>query len=170
MEDKVLDPDSKEWQRAANTEARNFVTIVICYDCGYPVVKGYCCNHCGSVDPSRDEAGRKEFWKKVGLQRKELAAKKKPKLPRRKPASAETAPDVAGILGNKREESAMSNANDVPQWAYKAGQECSELANDNSAYAEQMAKIIVACHDALPVMDAHAPPRSQTRWHWGRSW
>ena len=41
-----------EWERAADQEARRFAPQVKpCRDCGGPVVKGYCCQHCESVNP-----------------------------------------------------------------------------------------------------------------------
>ncbi len=48
---KKMTPYTPEWERLANAEARNYVTIKPCRDCGGPVIDGYCCNHCDSVLP-----------------------------------------------------------------------------------------------------------------------
>ncbi len=31
--------------------------IYRCKRCGYPVISGYCCTHCGDSDPSSNEEG-----------------------------------------------------------------------------------------------------------------
>lgn len=50
---KKYEPYSAEWERAANNAARSFAPdIYPCKVCGAPVVKGYCCNNCGSNNPS----------------------------------------------------------------------------------------------------------------------
>jgi len=47
-----MDPDSLEWEARANRLARDYCpTIHPCRDCGAPVVKGYCCQRCGSSSP-----------------------------------------------------------------------------------------------------------------------
>ncbi len=49
---KEMDPDSEEWESAANELARSFApTIYPCQHCYGPVVKGYCCQRCGSASP-----------------------------------------------------------------------------------------------------------------------
>lgn len=46
----------KEGSKAYNKEAINLalscVTIKQCNDCGHPTVDGYCCQHCGSQEPT----------------------------------------------------------------------------------------------------------------------
>jgi hypothetical protein len=46
-----LKPYTKAWEALANAEARAYVTIRPCRDCGGPVVDHYCCDRCGSGDP-----------------------------------------------------------------------------------------------------------------------
>jgi hypothetical protein len=46
-----IQPYTKDWQNMANNLARSWVTIKPCRDCGYPVIDGYCCQTCGSVEP-----------------------------------------------------------------------------------------------------------------------
>jgi len=50
---KDITPYSEEWQKEANALARCYApTIYPCCKCNHPVVKGYCCGHCGDSDPS----------------------------------------------------------------------------------------------------------------------
>ncbi len=46
-----MKPYTAAWERLANEKARSWVQIHACRDCGGPVVKGYCCNRCGSSNP-----------------------------------------------------------------------------------------------------------------------
>lgn len=49
---KKMQPYTYEWEKMANSLARGFCpTIHPCKDCGGPVVKGYCCDRCGSGMP-----------------------------------------------------------------------------------------------------------------------
>jgi len=49
-----IKPYTPQWEQLANQVARDFApTIRPCVDCGRPVANGYCCTHCGSVDPNR---------------------------------------------------------------------------------------------------------------------
>jgi hypothetical protein len=49
---KRMDRESVEWQKAANSLARDFCPpIKSCADCGGPVINGYCCTRCGSPEP-----------------------------------------------------------------------------------------------------------------------
>jgi hypothetical protein len=47
----VIEPHSEEWERLANNLARSYFHIIVCNDCSYPVLEGYCCGHCGSDNP-----------------------------------------------------------------------------------------------------------------------
>lgn len=50
--DQNIDPTSKRWQVLANQLARGYCPpIRPCKDCSLPVIQGYCCTFCGSVDP-----------------------------------------------------------------------------------------------------------------------
>ena len=43
----------EKFQREANRLARSYSPdIKECAECGYPVIKGYCCTYCGNTDPS----------------------------------------------------------------------------------------------------------------------
>jgi len=43
---------SPEWEIAAGNLARSFAPSVrSCRDCGAPVISGYCCTYCRSVNP-----------------------------------------------------------------------------------------------------------------------
>ena len=46
----------KEYSKAYNKEALNLalseVRIMQCQHCGHPTKDGYCCQHCGSTDPT----------------------------------------------------------------------------------------------------------------------
>lgn len=46
-----LDRDSDAWQREANRLARDYVIVIQCMKCSYPVVDGYCCTYCGDSNP-----------------------------------------------------------------------------------------------------------------------
>lgn len=51
-EKKKVEPYTPDWNDKANRLARSFAPrIKPCNDCGQPVVDGYCCNFCGSVNP-----------------------------------------------------------------------------------------------------------------------
>jgi hypothetical protein len=40
------------WEKEANNLARGYCpTIRPCKDCGHPVISGYCCDFCNSVNP-----------------------------------------------------------------------------------------------------------------------
>jgi hypothetical protein len=53
---KIPKPYSKEWERLADDMARDFAPVIYpCKKCGYPVVKGYCCDGCGDTRPSLEE-------------------------------------------------------------------------------------------------------------------
>ncbi len=59
---KRIIPYTKLWERLANIQARNFAPYIHpCVECGRPTIKGYCCNFCGSVDPTGNPEQRKEF-------------------------------------------------------------------------------------------------------------
>ena len=49
-----IEPYSAKWERMADEIARGNTTIIPCKDCGYPVMAGYCCQHCGSQEPEGD--------------------------------------------------------------------------------------------------------------------
>ena len=53
MEKKVrkIKPYTPKWEKLANELARTIMDIKPCRDCGYPVLKGYCCETCGSKNP-----------------------------------------------------------------------------------------------------------------------
>ena len=43
---------SEEWHRDAGREAISFCPgVKPCRDCGAPVIRGYCCTYCRSVNP-----------------------------------------------------------------------------------------------------------------------
>ena len=48
----------KEYSKAYNKEAIEFALCEIelfpCKTCGHPVRDGYCCGHCGEIDPSEE--------------------------------------------------------------------------------------------------------------------
>lgn len=45
-------PYDKEWSKEANKIARAYSPrIYPCKNCGAPVLAGYCCNYCDSVNP-----------------------------------------------------------------------------------------------------------------------
>lgn len=47
-----MEPHTDEWNRMANSLARSFAPpIHICRDCGGPVIQGYCCTRCRSINP-----------------------------------------------------------------------------------------------------------------------
>jgi len=46
-----IKPGTAGWEKMANSLARSYCLIKACRDCGYPVVVGYCCSVCGSVNP-----------------------------------------------------------------------------------------------------------------------
>ncbi len=49
---KKIDPNSIEWDKLANQTARKFCPeIYPCKHCGNPVIKGICCEYCGSIEP-----------------------------------------------------------------------------------------------------------------------
>jgi hypothetical protein len=49
---KEITPYTSTWYAMANEVARDYAPpIRPCKDCGGPVIKGYCCTRCGSVDP-----------------------------------------------------------------------------------------------------------------------
>ena len=48
---KMMNPETRRWERLANELARSRVAIRACLDCGGPVVDGYCCHRCGSRNP-----------------------------------------------------------------------------------------------------------------------
>lgn len=49
---KIKPPTPAQYRNAKIQEALRFAPpIYPCADCGWPVVKGYCCNTCGSADP-----------------------------------------------------------------------------------------------------------------------
>lgn len=48
----IQPPTEAEYDRATLLTALNFAPpIRPCKDCKWPVVRGYCCTYCGSVDP-----------------------------------------------------------------------------------------------------------------------
>ena len=49
---KIL-PYTKKWEEMADELARSRVNIHPCSDCGRPVIYGYCCEFCGSTDPTK---------------------------------------------------------------------------------------------------------------------
>lgn len=49
---KKMESDTPEWHKLANSLARSFCPpIYPCGTCGHPVVSGYCCSFCHSVEP-----------------------------------------------------------------------------------------------------------------------
>jgi hypothetical protein len=46
-----IKPYGKTWEREANNLARSWMQIKPCKDCNHPVINGYCCSYCGSVNP-----------------------------------------------------------------------------------------------------------------------
>jgi hypothetical protein len=57
-------PYTDRWERLANNVARSYSPpIHPCVHCGYPVVEGYCCEHCGSALPGGTSEEREEFEK-----------------------------------------------------------------------------------------------------------
>jgi hypothetical protein len=46
-----IDPDSYQYQRKADSLARDHVDIHQCQKCWNPVINGYCCHTCGSQHP-----------------------------------------------------------------------------------------------------------------------
>lgn len=62
--------NSPEWERQANHLARSVVQISCCFQCGAPIVKGYCCNICGSSNPSGTEEERQQYYEWVWKQQK----------------------------------------------------------------------------------------------------
>ena len=46
-----MESNTPQWEKMANSLARSWVEIHPCRDCGRPVIKGYCCSYCGSVNP-----------------------------------------------------------------------------------------------------------------------
>ena len=49
-----MEPYTEKWERMAGQVARGYCPAIYpCADCGGPVVKGYCCNRCGSDSPER---------------------------------------------------------------------------------------------------------------------
>lgn len=54
-----IKPYTQKWYREATRLAVNCCPpIHPCSDCGYPVIKGYCCGYCGSETPNekKDES------------------------------------------------------------------------------------------------------------------
>lgn len=48
---KKMDTNSQEWKDAVYRLARDFLDIKVCRDCHGPVINGYCCTRCDSVNP-----------------------------------------------------------------------------------------------------------------------
>ena len=49
---KKIEPYTPQWERMANSLARDYApTIKPCKECGHPVIDGYCCGFCKSVNP-----------------------------------------------------------------------------------------------------------------------
>jgi len=48
---KKIEPYTIKWEKLANALARSWVIIKPCRECGYPVISGYCCGTCNSVNP-----------------------------------------------------------------------------------------------------------------------
>lgn len=47
-----IEPYSDEWEKEAGRVARDFVRpIYPCKHCNHPVITGYCCTTCRSIDP-----------------------------------------------------------------------------------------------------------------------
>jgi methionyl-tRNA synthetase len=55
---KFLDINSDEYERACIRLALSYIDLTQCMKCGYPVISGYCCDHCGDDNPS--EAPKKK--------------------------------------------------------------------------------------------------------------
>lgn len=53
---RYINPDGREYQRLAVQLALSRVQVYPCRDCGGPVIKGCCCERCGSTNPSPDSA------------------------------------------------------------------------------------------------------------------
>ena len=48
---KKINPYTPKWEKMANSIARDYVTMHVCKDCSRPVIQGYCCTWCGSIEP-----------------------------------------------------------------------------------------------------------------------
>ena len=49
----MMKADTREWEKQADILARSWAPpINPCVDCGGPVLSGYCCSRCGSIDPN----------------------------------------------------------------------------------------------------------------------
>ncbi len=49
--------DTEFWRLAGILALGAVASIYRCKKCGYPVIHGYCCEHCGDVNPSeKDES------------------------------------------------------------------------------------------------------------------
>jgi hypothetical protein len=49
-------PEDDQWWLMAGKIARHYVGDMFpCQHCGYPVVEGYCCEHCGSAYPGNPD-------------------------------------------------------------------------------------------------------------------
>ncbi len=68
---KLIDPDSKEWERKAIRIALNAVSISTCYTCGGPHLSGYVCD-CGETNPDGEE-NRRSYWTRLNKQRNKKA-------------------------------------------------------------------------------------------------
>jgi hypothetical protein len=45
------EPYTPQWERKANELVRSYVLIYPCHNCGWPVMKPYCCTFCQSTNP-----------------------------------------------------------------------------------------------------------------------
>jgi anaerobic ribonucleoside-triphosphate reductase len=49
---KKVEPYTREWKKIAKELALAYTpNITPCDDCNYPVIKGFCCENCGSLCP-----------------------------------------------------------------------------------------------------------------------
>jgi len=48
---KLYDEGSRKWDKEANHVARTAISIISCKQCGYPVIRGYCCDNPNCPNP-----------------------------------------------------------------------------------------------------------------------
>ena len=46
-----IKPYTRKWEKLANELARTYQQIKPCGYCGHPVLDGYCCQTCKSINP-----------------------------------------------------------------------------------------------------------------------
>lgn len=65
-------PYTKKWDQRANQLLRDTYELNVCVHCGSPVLKGYSCKFCGSINPDGDKNEYVEFWRWAYAQQKEI--------------------------------------------------------------------------------------------------